>query len=169
MAILLDFHSTIISHIMIMSRDNDNFYIDEQTLRQKILYSIKKYKKLFGREYGQILISCDGKDYWRKTLFPYYKIGRKTHREESNIDWDEIHNFMDLIKEEIKVHTHYPVVQVNEAESDDVIAILAEHLAGQKNIIISEDKDMIQCLSKNVSIYKPIRDILVVFSDDPSN
>ena len=48
------------------------------------------YKSKFGKKYGDIIICCDDKNYWRKQTFPHYKANRKKFREESDYDWNLI-------------------------------------------------------------------------------
>ena len=70
--ILLDLNQVMISNLMMqLQRNNDE--IEESMIRHMILNSIRLYNVKFGEEYGEMVITCDDKNYWRKDIFPYYK------------------------------------------------------------------------------------------------
>jgi hypothetical protein len=167
--ILVDFHAIMIAHVMVAAHTDDNFVLNENLLRHSILNSLRKYKQDFGAEYGKLLISCDGKNYWRKEKFPYYKINRKSEREDSIIDWNVIHDYMDKIKQELKEQTPFIVVEVDRAESDDIIATYLKNISlpEEKNLILSRDKDFYQ-LHDNTDYlkqYNPIDDKFIEVVD----
>ena len=39
-------------------------------LRHIILSQVKSYKAKYGMDYGELIICCDGKNYWRRDIFP---------------------------------------------------------------------------------------------------
>lgn len=94
----------------------------------------------------ELVIACDGRDYWRRGFFPYYKAARKKGREKSDLDWEAIFTIMGTIKEELKEFFPYRTVDVAEAEADDVIAALVQHTGGTGEVvtIVSGDKDFCQ-------------------------
>jgi 5'-3' exonuclease len=131
---------------------NDTTIIDEDLVRHMILNSIRSINTQFKKDYGNLVISCDGRDYWRKELFPYYKIKRKKTMDESTIDWGELHTFMNKIKKEIEENFKYIVIQVDKAESDDIIGTLVRNFYNKENILIcSRDHDF-QQLQKYASV-----------------
>lgn len=113
----------------------------------------KKYKKAV---YGDIVIACDGRSYWRKEIFPQYKGNRAKAREESGIDWDMAHKLIQKIIDEIELIFPYRVVKVNRAEADDVVAVLVEYTQEnelitsglypepQSVLVVAEDTDFMQ-------------------------
>lgn len=110
-----------------------------------ILNSIKSFKKKYRNKYGQIVIACDSRHYWRKDIFPWYKANRKKNREKIPVDWDLVFRFMNEIKTDIKENFPYPVLEVYGAEADDIIGVLCEEYGNQEDImIISGDKDFRQ-------------------------
>ena len=129
-----------------------------------ILNSIRMYNVKFGEEYGEMIITCDDKNYWRKDIFPYYKAHRKADRESSTLDWNHIFSILNKIREELKETFPYKVIQIDRAEADDIIGTLC-HRFGKtlkaeddiKILIISGDKDFAQ-LQKyaNVEQYSPM-------------
>jgi len=161
--ILLDYNQICISNLMVHM--NKNGILSEDLVRHMVLNSIRLYKKRFGDKFGEIIICCDDKNYWRKDIFPYYKAHRKGDREKSPYDWNAIFECLNKVREEIKETFPYRVIRVERAEADDIIAALChEHgvygiLNGYADpiLILSGDKDFSQ-LQKyaNVEQYSPI-------------
>jgi 5'-3' exonuclease len=91
--ILLDYSQLMIATLMTQIGNHKNIEIEESLIRHMVLNTIRTYKAKFGTEYGQLVIACDDKNYWRKQIFPYYKAGRKKAREESELDWHSVFEF----------------------------------------------------------------------------
>jgi len=139
-------------------------------VRHAILTGIKFYKKKYGREYGEVVIACDGKNYWRKDIFQYYKAGRKASRDKSDLDWNLVFDTMSDIREDLAVHFPYKVLHFEKIEGDDIIATLCKWTQTngfidrgvfdekQPVMIVSSDGDFKQ-LHKydNVSQYSPMQ------------
>ena len=150
--ILLDFSQVCLSNIL--ASGNKDFSVD--LIRHQVLNSIRGFKSRFSK-YGELVICCDDKNYWRKKIFPYYKASRKKTREESSLDWAAIFNTLHTITAEIKDNLPYAVLQVESAEADDIIAVMVERYSNEKIMIVSGDKDFSQLQRyKNVSQYSPI-------------
>lgn len=112
-----------------------NVEISTPLIRHMIINALRSYKVKFGKEFGQIVIACDNKKYWRKQIFPYYKANRKKAREDSGFDWHAIFEALNQIKQELAEHFPYPLIEAETAEADDIIAALA---------VWSQDHDLIQ-------------------------
>ena len=161
--ILLDYNQISISNLMVHM--NKNAILDEDLVRHMVLNSIRLYKKRFGDKYGEVVICCDDKNYWRKDIFPYYKAHRKGDREKSPYDWNTIFECLNKIRDELKETFPYRVIRVERAEADDIIGTLChEHgvlgfMPGyaERILILSGDKDFSQ-LQKyaNVEQYSPV-------------
>lgn len=95
--------------------------------RHLILNAIRSYKMKFSKLFGDIVIAVDSRNYWRKQAFRYYKANRKRARDDSHIDWDSVFEVLALVKQELSEYFPYPVIEVNGAEGDDVIATLAKY------------------------------------------
>ena len=134
--ILLDFSQVCLSGIL--ASGNKDF--SEDLVRHMVLNSIRNFNKRFS-DYGELVICCDDKNYWRKKEFPYYKANRKKTREQSALDWNMIFNTLSTIKEEIRENFPYVVLQVSTAEADDIIATMVERYGnnGEKILIVSGD------------------------------
>lgn len=169
--IVVDFNQTAISTLMAELAGRKDVEIRKDLIRHMILNSIRSYKVKFGAEFGEIVIACDNRHYWRKDKFPYYKGSRKKARDESGLDWKLIFDTLSEIRAELNVFFPYPVIDVDGAEADDVIAILAQWSQANDLIqdgafgeqvprpflIISGDHDFIQLQKyKNVQQFSAI-------------
>jgi hypothetical protein len=153
---------------------NEDFELNEDMCRHMILNSIKTVLGKFKNNYGQLIISCDSENYWRKDLFPFYKIKRKAKFDESNIDWHNVYKYMRKIENEIKDNFKFQLIEVNGAESDDVIACIVKHVNDISNIdykpepimIVSKDKDFVS-LQKftNVGQYNSSKNEFIITND----
>lgn len=174
--IILDFSQVCLSNIMVSIGKVDGVNIEENLIRHMVLNSIRLYKTKFGAEYGEMIIACDNKNYWRRQLFPYYKANRKKSQAASDLDWKAIFECLNKIREELKEYFPYRVIDVDTAEADDIIGTLCathgteeefmEFQGVKKILILSGDKDFIQLARfKNVKQYDPVRKKFIVHSD----
>lgn len=158
--IIVDLNQTMISNFMAQIGNHTNIPIEEDLLRHMILNSIRAYNAKFKAEYGEMIIACDDKRYWRREFFPYYKANRKKAREKSEIDWNAVFEILNKVRDELKEFFPYRVIQIDTAEADDVIGTLCHEFGntGQPILIISGDKDFKQLQSyMNVKQYDPVR------------
>lgn len=167
--ILVDFSQTTIAAIMVEMGGRNDITVEPDLVRHMVLGSLRMYKQKFGSEYGEIIIACDNRSNWRKDIYPQYKANRKKSRDASTVDWESIFRCIATVREEIAMFMPYKVIQVDNTEADDVIAILAKH--SQDNeltetmfdsepkpfLILSRDRDFIQLHKySNVKQYSPI-------------
>lgn len=161
--ILLDLNQTMISNAM-MQLGNHTDAFEQDLFRHMVLNSIRSYLSKYRGKYGELVIACDDKKYWRRAAFPHYKANRKKAREDSDVDWNQIFNCLNSIRDELRDNFPYRVIQVEGAEADDVIAALCMEygslLRNKENILIlSGDKDFVQLqVYANVEQYDPVRD-----------
>lgn len=156
--ILVDLNQVLISNLMVHVNADKKMKIDETLLRHMVLNSIRSYNTQFKSKFGELVIACDSRKFWRKDVFPYYKAHRKADREKSPLDWTAIFEILNLIKGELKQYFPYKVIEVEGAEADDIIAVLTSVYSKDEEILIlSSDKDFVQ-LQKypNVTQYSPI-------------
>lgn len=155
--ILVDFNQVVISNLCAQLGPHITQKVDEGILRHMVLNSLRSYKQKFQEDYGDLVIACDNKNYWRKKIFPYYKASRKKAQEKSGIDWPGIFQSLDKIRAELKQNFPYRVIEVETAEADDIIGTLCMEFA-EAILIMSADKDFIQLQTwDNVKQYDPIR------------
>lgn len=154
--ILVDFNQVCISNLMAQIGNHTELAVEEDLVRHMILNSLRLYKQKFGSVYGDLVIACDDKNYWRKSLFPYYKAGRKKVREESDINWSSLFEILNKIRQEVKDNLPYVVLQVESVEADDIIATVCRNTTDDV-LILSADKDFIQLHNDKVIQFDPIR------------
>ena len=156
--ILIDLNQVLISNLMQQIGSNPKAKLDESLIRHMVLNSLRSYIRQFKNTYGEIVIACDSKKYWRRDVFPFYKANRKVDREKSGFDWHLIFETLGKIRSELKDNFPYRVLEVEGAEADDIIAVLtARHAANEDILILSSDKDFVQLQKyKNVTQYSPI-------------
>ena len=135
--------------------------VDDGLIRTLVLNNLKYYRGRFNEKYGELVICCDSKHYWRRDYFPNYKANRKKDRASSGYDWDFIFTTLNSVRDEIKEHFPYKVLEVYGAEADDIIATLVKYEKSDDTIIISSDKDFIQLHSHKVKQYSPVSKKLV--------
>ena len=161
--ILVDLNQVMIANLMANIGNHYNAAIDENMIRHMVLNSIRSNRVKFSPEFGEMIICADDKNYWRKSMFPYYKASRKKNREESELDWNAIFTALNKIREEIKVYFPYKVIQIESAEADDIIGTLCHKEgtilnSGEPILILSSDKDYIQLHKySNIKQFDPIR------------
>jgi len=156
--IILDYNQVAISNLM-EQIGSSKTQVEEGLVRHMILNTIRTYVKKFKQSHGpEVVLACDNKNYWRRSIFPHYKASRKKARESSGHDWNTIFDCLNTIKEELKQHSPYKVVEVHTCEADDIIATLTmNRAANEKIMILSSDKDFAQLQRfPNVEQYSPI-------------
>jgi len=158
--IIVDLNQVMISSLMSSLRGQP--IADENLIRHMVLNSLRANRLKFSGKFGEMIIACDDTNYWRKQIFPYYKASRKKSREKSPLDWNTIFQILNKIREEIKDNFPYPVIRVESAEADDIIASLCHekgrYLGGDPILILSGDKDFMQLQKySNVHQYDPTR------------
>jgi len=163
--ILIDFTQVVIGSLMVaLNRGED---LDDDLVRHLILNNIRYYRTRFTEDYGEVVICCDSRHYWRKDYFPNYKANRKVDRKKSEYNWDLIFETLNTIRDEIRENFPYKVIEVYGAEADDIIATLVKREKGDADtIIVSSDKDFIQLHGFHVKQYSPVTKKLVT-NDDP--
>ena len=67
--ILIDYNQISISNLMaeLNKRPTDN--IDFDLVRHMILNTIRGYRKKWHDEFGEVVIACDNRRYWRRQVF----------------------------------------------------------------------------------------------------
>lgn len=159
--IIMDLNQVMIANLMMSIKGFGN-EINEDIVRHMVLNTIRMNKNKFQKDYGELIIACDDRNYWRKKVFPYYKSNRKKTRDASSLDWNRIFQVMNQVRDELKEFFPYPTIQVESAEADDIIATLVKKegrfLGGDPILILSGDKDFIQLHKySNVSQWDPVR------------
>jgi len=151
--ILVDFSPLIISNFFGFIRNKpEEISLENMDIIRRLTFStITDLNHKFRSGFGRMVFAVDSpKGTWRKDIFPYYKASRKEQREKDlvnlGIDWEEIINCINTIKEELIEFFPYYVIEVEKAEADDVIGVLTYFNIenGERTLIISRDKDFFQ-------------------------
>jgi len=143
--ILLDYSQTVIGSFMAVGRGKP--VVEEDLLRHTILNSIRMFRNQFTKDYGDMVICCDGKDNWRKKVFPEYKANRRKNRENDPTDWKTLFELLHEMREELTKYFPYKVMHVDTAEADDIIGVIISERQSKfhtPTLILSSDKDFIQ-------------------------
>lgn len=182
--IIIDYNQVVLSNIFAFQADlvrnlkQERIEESVNIIRHAVLSSIKFYKKKYSREYGEVVIACDARTYWRKEVFPHYKAGRAKAREKSDLDWKFVFETLASIREDLDKYFPYKVINVDRCEADDVVAALSKWTQSngfiqqglmeepQKVLIVSSDGDFKQ-LHKypNIRQWSPIQKKFVTVVD----
>ena len=172
MPILCDYSQIAISGIMSFQRDlksgSDEKIVD--LIRHVVLSSLVANKQKFGPKFGEMIICADGRNYWRKEHFAYYKAARSKSLEDSGLNWKLIFDTISSIRDDLVANFPYKVIMVDRAEADDVIGVLTKYFhenelsqhgleeEPQPVLILSSDKDNLQLHKyKNVQQWSPMQ------------
>ena len=159
--ILVDMNQVTLSNLMVQIGGKKE--VEPDLVRHMVLNSLRGYRKRFSDEYGELVLCYDDKTNWRRDVFPNYKHSRRKGRKESKLDWNNIFDTLHMIKDELTEFFPYKVLEVDNAEADDIIASVVFHVASEpknyeKVLILSSDKDFIQLQKYNfVSQYSPMQ------------
>lgn len=156
--ILVDLNQVLLAGLMVQISGQKNVKLEEDLVRHLALNILRGHVKQFRHEYGEVVLCCDNKKYWRKEFFPFYKAGRKKTRDKSDLDWHLIFDILGKIKQELKDNFPYRVIDVEGAEADDIIGTLTPiYSQTEKVLILSSDGDFLQLqmYGKNVKQYNP--------------
>ena len=159
--ILVDMNQVTLSNLMVQLGGNKN--VEPDFVRHMVLNSLRSYRTKFVNEYGELVLCYDNKVNWRREYFPNYKFSRRKDRKQSKLDWNKIFDTLHMIRDELTEYFPYKVLEVENAEADDIIASVVFHVAKEpknyeKVLILSSDKDFIQLQKYNfVSQYSPIQ------------
>ena len=154
--LLVDLNQVLLAGLMAQIA-NQKGKLDESLIRHMILNIIRTHARNF-KEYGEVVLCCDNRNYWRKEFFPFYKAGRKKTREKSDLDWHLIFDMLAKFKTELRENFPYKVIDVEGAEADDIIGTLVpRHAPHEKILILSSDGDFLQLqmYGENVKQYNP--------------
>ena len=159
--ILVDMNQVTLSNLMVQLGGSKN--VEPDFVRHMVLNSLRSYRSKFEGEFGELVLCYDNKTNWRREYFPNYKHSRRKGRKESKLDWNNIFDTLHMIKDELTEFFPYKVLEVENAEADDIIASVVFHVASEpknyeKVLILSSDKDFIQLQRYNfVSQYSPMQ------------
>ena len=126
------------------------------------LNALQSYIKRF--EPSECIIAWEGSQSGerRRKKLKEYKEGRKMvgmRRGFTTSDRDEKAAFarqLELLKDALD-HLPMKQVAVKYLEADDAIAYLAKKVADKKSVIVSTDRDYLQLIDENISVFRPVK------------
>ena len=144
--ILIDLNQVLLSGLMAqIANQKPKLQLEESLIRHMVLNILRTHVSNFRKDYGEVVLCCDNRKYWRKEFFPFYKAGRKKAREKTDLDWHLIFDMLAKFKQELKDNFPYKVIDVEGAEADDIIGTLVpRHIMHEDILIISSDGDFLQ-------------------------
>jgi len=145
--LLIDFGQIIIANAFYMKKNDVNIYYStkEQTLYHLVFNRLREIRNKFpSSEYGELVICCDAKNYWRKEIFPQYKSKREGMRDKDKETWEMISKQKIIIENIIAENFPYRVLKIDRLEADDIIAALIKRFYNYRHMIVSSDGDHIQ-------------------------
>jgi hypothetical protein len=147
----------MVAGLMVQLAGQKTKNLDENLIRHMVLNIIRGHVKMFKAEYGEIVLCCDSKKYWRKDYFPFYKAKRKSTRDASDLDWQQVFTILNAMRDDLKKYFPYKVIEVEGAEADDIIGTLAPMKAKEEPVvIIATDGDFLQLQQySNIKQYNP--------------
>ena len=150
--ILVDMNQVTLSNLMVQIGGKST--VEPDLVRHMVLNSLRSYRTKFTEEFGELVLCYDNKTNWRRDVFPNYKHSRRKDRKSSKLDWNAIFDTLHLIRDELTEYFPYKVLEVENAEADDIIASVVFHVASEpknyeKVLILSSDKDFIQLQKYN--------------------
>ena len=153
--IIIDYSGIALSSIIVSKT------LDENMIRHMVLNSIRMYRSKFHKEYGEVILACDGANNWRRGAFPQYKANRRKGRDESDFDWNEAFRILHMVKDEIKENFPYKVIHEEGCEADDIIGTLVQNTqefgSYEPVMIVSADGDFKQLQQyDNVKQFSPL-------------
>ena len=128
----------------------DGKYITDEFISVTIFRIISEFIEFYTKykkEYGDFIICLDdhSKPYWRKSIYFDYKATRKTEREKSDVNFNEVYKHLNILTDVLQKFTNFKVIGVPGVEADDIIGLLTRRYARfEKILILSPDKDFKQ-------------------------
>lgn len=143
-------------------RENDiektgipSFEINTQTLAQSMLKEIRYREDELSDKYGRIILCADSRTNWRNNYFQYYKQSRKDSKANDGKDWTSLFNMFENVKNLIAENTYYVMLEVDDLEADDIIALCCKYNTKDKIVIVSLDKDLNQLIDGRIKQFSP--------------
>lgn len=155
---IIDIQQIMIASLMAQIFEVKELNHDEDLLRHMVMNMVRNIRVKFKNDYPVCVIAHEGRNSWRKQIFPYYKANRKKNRDESALNWNFIFESFSKFSQEFKDYFSYCSIHVEEAEADDIIGTICLKYPQTKIKVISGDHDFNQLLNNpNITQYSPIQ------------
>lgn len=149
---------------LLMNKDQVNSepsFIAHLFINQILSFS----SKLGGSKLNRVVVCFDSSS-WRKKYYVDNRpkdYGNETYKgnrvKDESIDWDSIFSYVNQVADTLDKYSDFETIRVDEAEADDIIAVLTKEYRDKEPIwIASSDKDFVQLQdTPNVNIYDPLK------------
>ena len=113
-------------------------------------------KQLVDNEYDKVIVFWDGKQNSkiRRELYPNYKLNRKNDMTEEKLE--SYYTQKNRVKQYLE-ECFVRQVEVEQNESDDLIAFYCQIATDEEKVIFSSDKDLLQLINESTSLYSPLQ------------
>jgi 5'-3' exonuclease len=113
-------------------------------------------RQLVDNEYDKVIVFWDGKQNskYRREIYPNYKLNRKNDMTEEKLE--SYHTQKDRVKQYLE-ECFVRQIEVDENESDDLIAFYCQMATDENKVIFSSDKDLLQLINETTSLYSPLQ------------
>jgi len=181
MAVIMDWHHCLHRNVgMKKAQVIENYNMVAHMMLSMVASEINKFGASLK---NPLIIATDSKPYWRskyyddhKQDFPEYydskKEAWKTYKgnrtKDPDINWKEVTRVSNFVLKTLDLFTDVNVINIPTAEADDIIYVTSKYYNdnGQPVIIVTSDKDMVQCqISGKIEIYDPIKQLYVPETD----
>lgn len=101
---------------------------------------------------------------YRSAVYPEYKANREPKTEEERTEKEEhraLFAAQKLLLTRALIGLGCVVIEVEEAEGDDLLCAVVQLCPSQKIVLVSEDMDLAQLVSERVRLYRPGREVLI--------
>ncbi len=121
-------------------------------------------RQLVENEFDKVIVFWDGKNnsQIRRELYPDYKLNRRNDMNEAKL---ESYYFQKSRTKQYLEECFVRQVEIEGNESDDLIAHYCSIAKDEDKVVFSSDRDLLQIISENTSIYSPIKKISYNFGD----
>lgn len=141
--VIIDFYNLItgsIRRLFMEEKCAPDVRVVRQVALNSILFQIQKHSKYA----DEVVIAFDTKTNWRSRVFPNYKLQRLKNRKD-DFDYKMFYESLEVVKLELTAVLPYKCLEVDLAEADDIIGVLARIYAIEKGdvCIVSSDKDFV--------------------------
>ena len=175
--ILVDMSHLLMRNLFMNLKDIYNKDTNEYNggyLAHVVVQNVLSFARDFGASKENPCVICvDAKPSWRHDYYEenctkfgeYDGMTYKGHRvKDDSIPWDDIYATFESVLNGLAENTDFIVMNVEKAEGDDIIAVLArynEFVNKTVSYVISSDKDFKQLQTEKIWIYDPIKKLIL--------
>lgn len=137
-----------------VSNDHEFLCMLNSALKHNILKALTNHIGLFDKSKIIFCLDCPRKDIWRRSYYNLYKMNRDNSKQQHEFQVSPVFSYArDIIVPNFVEELQCKILQSDNAEGDDVIAVATNSLSTNSNVLILTcDYDMVQLVNDKVSI-----------------